>query len=169
MSFSSAVRIFGVLLVAAAQGGCFKPLLAGAEGSRLDDELSAIKIEPIPDRMGHYLANELTFAFSGSGLSGAPKYRLQVNLNQKVQTPVIDTVSGRASAASFMVDAEYRLMPVSSNNTITSGVAFTLIGYDRTSQRYSNMRAGRDAEVKAARALAEQIRLKLISDISSSR
>ena len=136
MSFSSAVRIFGVLLVAAAQGGCFKPLLAGAEGSRLVDELSAIKIEPIPDRMGHYLANELTFAFSGSGLSGAPKYRL---------------------------------MPVSSNNTIASGVAFTLISYDRTSQRYSNMRAGRDAEVKVARALAEQIRLKLISDISSSR
>lgn len=169
MSFSNAVRVFGVLLLAISQGGCFKPLLAGAEGGGLINELSAIKVEPISDRMGHYLANELAFAFSGSGLGGAPKYRLHVNLNQKVQTPVIDTVSGRASAASFMVDAEYRLRPISSDNTIASGVAFTLISYDRTSQRYSNMRAGRDAELKAARALAEQIRLKLISDISSSR
>ena len=30
-------------------------------------QLAAIKVEPIPERVGHYLGNELIFAFNGTG------------------------------------------------------------------------------------------------------
>ena len=166
---SNHLRTGSLLVLVGLLGGCFKPLLAGAGGERLRSELESIRVEPIPDRMGHYLGNELSFLLGTGSANPSTQYRLQINLVQRVQTPVIDTVSGRASAASFMVDAEYKLKPISSENVIASGVAFTLISYDRTSQRYSNIRAGRDAEIKAARSLAEQIRLKLISDLSAHR
>lgn len=166
MSLSKFARAIAILCIAVSTSGCVRPLLAGSEGKRLLDEMSAIRIEPIPDRIGHYLGNELNFLLNGSRAEDQ-KYRLVIVLSQRIQTPIVDTVSGRATSATVLVDAEYRLKPIGSDNDIASGVAFTLMSYDRTSQRYSNIRAGKEAEVKAAKSLSEQIRMKLISDLSA--
>jgi LPS-assembly lipoprotein len=155
-----------MLGVTISTSGCVRPLFAGPGGERLLQDMSAIKVEPIPDRIGHFLANELSFALGGSR-AVTEKYRLVIALSQRIQTPVVDTISGRATSTTVLVDAEYRLKPLDSDKDIASGVAFTLISYDRTSQRYSNIRAGKDAEIKAAKALSEQIRMKLISDLSA--
>lgn len=166
MSLSRIACIFLTISAAITSSGCIRPLFAGAEGGHLLEEMSAIKVEPIPDRIGHYLGNELSFALNSSR-AGSEKYRLIVALSQRIQTPVVDTISGRATSATVLVDAEYRLKMVGSDKEIASGVAFTLVSYDRTSQRYSNIRAGKDADVKAAKALSEQIRMKLISDLGA--
>ena len=41
------------------------------------------------------------------------------------------------------------------------GVAFTAATYDRSSQRFANIRAARDAEIRDAKALADQIRTRV--------
>jgi LPS-assembly lipoprotein len=130
------------------------------------EELQGIKVQPIDDRIGHYLGNELSFALNGSGSEGPEKYKLYVTLLQKVQTPIIDTISGRASAASVLVDAEYRLLESGSNRQVRAGSAIAVISYERTSQRFANLRAARDAEIRLARALAEQIRIRLAADLA---
>jgi LPS-assembly lipoprotein len=40
-------------------------------------------------------------------------------------------------------------------------VAFTFASYDRTSQRFANIRAARDAEIRDAKVLADQIKTRL--------
>ncbi len=156
-----------VLSVALALGGCFQPLYGGAAGGQLRDELSAIAVDPIPDRLGHYLANELVFALNGTGSTVFPKYRLTIAARERVQSPVIDTISGRATAGTIVVDAEYRLAPVGGGEAIAQGVAFSAASYDRTNQRFANIRAARDAEIRDAKALAEQIKTRLASALSS--
>jgi LPS-assembly lipoprotein len=59
------------------------------------------------------------------------------------------------------MDADYKLMPIGGGAPITSGVAFTFASYDRTSQRFANIRAARDAEIRDAKVLAEQIKTRL--------
>lgn len=160
------LRLGLTLVCVSATAGCFQPMLGGPLGSTIVEELRAIKVEPINDRIGHYLSNELSFALNGSGSEGSDKYRLVVTLSQKVQTPVIDTVSGRASAASVLVDAEYRLLESGSNRQVSTGSAFAVTSYERSSQRFANLRAARDAEIRSARALAEQIRVRLAADLA---
>lgn len=149
-------------------GGCFQPLYGPlANGGSLQSELQAIAITPIPERLGHYLENELAFAFNGTGSTVVPKYRLTVTLRERVQTPIIDTVTGRASAATVVVDAEYNLAPAEGGEPITKGTAFSAASYDRTSQRISNLQAARDAETRNAKVIADQIRTRVSAALAS--
>ena len=154
------------MLLCAPLAGCFQPMYGGPAGQALVQDLRAIKVEPIPERIGHYLANELTFALNGTGATIQPRYRLVINVRQRVQAPLVDTVSGRATSGMLIVDAEYRLIPVDGGPAVASGVAFVTASYDRTSQRFANLRAARDAEIRSARSLADQIRTRLSIDLS---
>ena len=150
-------------------GGCFQPLYGPlANGGSLESEMQAIAVSPItPQRIGHYLENELAFAFNGTGSTVEPKYRLFVALRERVQTPVIDTVSARATAATVIVDADYILAPAGGGEPVTKGTAFSIASYDRTSQRISNVQAARDAETRNAKVIADAIRTRIAAALAS--
>jgi LPS-assembly lipoprotein len=157
-----------VLALPLALGGCLQPLYGPlANGGSLEGELQAIAVNPIPERIGHYLENELAFAFNGTGSTVVPKYRLTVALRERVQTPVIDTVSARATAATVIVDADYILTPVAGGEPVTKGTAFSVASYDRTTQRISNVQAARDAETRNAKVIADQIRTRVSAALAS--
>ena len=154
-------KIIVALCTSLSVAGCFKPMYGGLEGSALRSELAAIQIDPIQERAGYYLANELRFALNGTGDAVKPKYRLQINLRERVQTSLVDTISQRATAGSVVMDADYKLTAIDGGAPIISGVAFTFASYDRTSQRFANIRAARDAEIRDAKNLAEQIKTRI--------
>lgn len=156
-------RMSLVLVMAFALSACFRPLYGGLAGRGLAQTLASIEVQPIPKRMGYYLARDLRFALNGTGTPVAPQYKLLVSINQKVQTPLIDTISGRATSASVVLDASYRVLPIGGQQVVTEGVAFTVVSYDRTSQNFANIRAQRDAEIRAAKVLAEQIHVRIAS------
>lgn len=151
------------LLLASSVAGCIRPLYAPINGGAGDvaADLRAIAINPIPDRLGHYLGNELVFALNGTGSKVQPRYRLSIALRQSVQTPLLDTVSGHASAGDLLVYADYQLVPVEGGAAIAAGTATAVESYDRTSLRFANLRAVRDAEIRGARSLAEQIQARI--------
>ena len=167
-SFSNRMsRLVFMAPLAVALAGCIQPLYGTLGPGGLEGELQAIKVEPIPDRFGHYVEKELAFAFNGTGLEVPPKYRLVVKLKQKVQAPVVDTVTSRATAATVSGDASFELYALGRTEPIMQGVAFSVAGYDRFSQRISNVRAARDAEIRDAKAIAEQIRTQIAASMAS--
>lgn len=163
--------LLGLLALAGAVplAGCIQPLY-GANGaldaSPLAGELQAIQVDEIPGRIGHYLRNDLIYGFNGTGSTVPPRYRLSVNLRERVQTPIIDTVTGRATSASVIVDADYRLVTWPQNVEVTQGTAFNIASYDRFSNRFSNVRAARDAEIRDARVIAESIRTRIATEMA---
>ena len=164
----SALSRGGAALLALTVGGCVEPLYGTLGQGRLEQELQAIRVEPIHDRFGHYVAQELIFALNGSGAQVTPKYALVVTLKQRVQSPVVDTVTSRATAASLIADAEFVLRPLAGGAPIT-GVAFSVASYDRFSQRISNVRAARDAEIRDAKVIADQIRNQISARLADAR
>ena len=166
MSWFEKGSVFGCLL---ALGGCLQPMYGNfAEGGPgLQAEMQAIAIEPIPDRIGHYLGDDLIFDLNGTGSHPIPKYRLFVTLNEGVQTPLIDTVSGRASAATVVINADYKLVSVATGFALTKGTAFVFKSYDRTSNRFADVRAARDAEIKDAKQLSDQLRIRLAAALTA--
>ena len=156
------------LLTALALGGCLQPMYGQlSEGGKdLQGDLQAIAIEPIPERIGHYLGDDLIFDLNGTGSHVAPKYRLYVTLTESSQTPLVDTVTGIATSSSVVINGDYRLVRVGTGEQVTAGHLFVFKSYDRNSDRYGNIRAARDAEIQDAKALSDQLRIRLAAALS---
>ena len=142
-------------------------MYAGLAGGNLRDELAQIRVDPIPNRIGHYLANELIFDFNGSGSQVPPRYALTIAVRETVQTPLVDTISGRATAGTVVTDASYKLVSLGDGREITHGAVFMTASYDRTTQRFADTRAARDAEIRDAKALADQIQTRIAAAMAT--
>jgi LPS-assembly lipoprotein len=157
------------VLVSLGLSGCVEPLYGPKIGGvSIVPDLQAIKVEPIPDRIGHYLENELIFALNGTGSSPPPKYRLVVTVRERLSTPIVNTVTGEAQAGDVNIDADYRLYLIAGGGEpIASGNVTQFVVYDRSSQRLSNVRAARDAEIRNAKVLADQIRTRIATALAT--
>lgn len=148
--------------------GCFRPLYAEAPtgGTSVQAALAAVDVAPVPDRMGHYLRQELMFELDGSGNPPPKTYRLKVNMSTNIATALVDSYQ-RADSATLQGTATYELVTISDNKKVAEGRAVSSTSYDRSSQRYATVRAARDAEIRLAKVLAEQIRVRIAAAIAA--
>jgi LPS-assembly lipoprotein len=155
-------RGIGIAILALPLAGCLQPLYGSLSANgNVAEQLQAIAVDPIPERIGHYMGDELIFNLNGTGSHVPPRYRLHVVLREGVQTPVIDTVSGQASSGTVVLNADYQLVPVGSTTPIAKGSVSVAADYDRTSQRFANVRAARDAEIRDAKRLADLVQTRI--------
>src|ERR671911_1956041 len=108
-------------------------------------------------RLGHYLRSELIYALNGSGMETPKRYVLKLALSQTLSTPVVDAESGRANAAIVNGRLTYTLTSPDGSKVIARGTATSTASYDRFQNRFATVRAGRDAEIRLARVLAEHV------------
>ena len=159
-----------VLLAALALGGCettgLHPLYM-SRGGDMQAILQSIAVDPIPDRFGHYLADKLVTDLNGTGATVMPRYHLIVVPHIAVQTPLINTVTTTASAATMTVNADYRLIPVGGGEPVAKGTVTSAASYDRSLQRFANIRAARDAEIRNADTVADQITQQVASQLAT--
>jgi LPS-assembly lipoprotein len=164
-----ALALAGFVLTASLLlAGCLQPVYGPLSegGGAVGAELQAIAVDQIQGRTGHYLGDELIFALNGTGSQVPPKYHLIVVLRETTGTPLIDTVTGYPTASTIMVSADYRLMPIGATEPLTKGTASVAASYDRTSNRFADVRAARDAEIRDARRLADTIRTQLVAALA---
>jgi LPS-assembly lipoprotein len=164
-SVRTGLRLSAALGLTLALAGCFQPMYAPIGGVDARAELQAIAIEPVTGRLGHYLTEELRFLLNGTGDQPIPKYRLVITFAQSGQTALVDTVTGRATANSLSVRADYKLIPSAGGKPVTEGYVISLADYDRGTNRFANVRAARDAEIRNAKTLADQIRTRIASSL----
>ncbi len=166
MSCSKAPAVFAFIL-AGGLAGCFQPLYGEAAHPGLVDDVRAIEVAPIKDRIGHYLGDDLIADLNGTGQTPPPKYRLTVTITTVTQTPTVNSEINVASSATMTGEATYTLTKVDGGAQVLTGKANAAAAYDRTSQRYADMRAARDAEIRLARALSSEISLRLASALAA--
>ena len=77
----------------------------------------------------------------------------------------VDVTSGRAEVEVTGIDAAYQLMSMTTGKPVASGQTFARVTSDvpGQQQRFARVRAQRDAEERAARVIADHIRLRLAS------
>lgn len=164
------LRLFLALAPAFALAGCLHPLYGtvGDSGGQVVEQMKQVQVATTnTTRLGHYLEDELIFDLNGTGSHVPPRYKLAITTGEGVGTPLVDTVTGLVTAATVTVTADYVLTPMDSVKPIARGKVYTAVSYDRTTQRFSDMRAGRDAEQRAARVLADQIRTEVAVALST--
>lgn len=173
LSWRSARRLGAAGLIALATSGCLRPLYGPtATGEPMKEALAAIEVAPVlstqpnKERAGHYLRSELIFELDGSGEPSPKRYRLTTNYSDWLTAPLVDVVTGRASTAIYVANAGFALT-TPEGKLLATGVATVSASYDRTAQRFATVRAARDAEIRAAKELARQIRTRLAIALAS--
>lgn len=162
-------RVLLLSLAALPLGGCIRPMYgAGAAGGGgSGSELAAIDVEPMKDRIGHYLTEDLRFALHGGNPASQWRYKLNVTIAQSVVTPVIDTATGRADVAITRGEALFELRAYEGGPILYQGRVTGAASYDRLTQRYAGLRAGIDSEKRIAESIADQIRTRLAAYFAS--
>jgi LPS-assembly lipoprotein len=176
MAASTAKTARNLTLVATLALGlsaCFRPLYGPtASGAPLSAVLASIQVEPAKtaqgqERLGHYLRSELVFDLDGSGQPSEKKYRLTLAASETVQTPIVSSITGRAESATLLGTASYKVQPLVGDRIITEGVAQGTATYDRSAQRFASLRAARDAEIRLAKLLSEQIKTRVAAILAT--
>lgn len=168
MSWSKVSAGAAVLSLAVSLAGCFQPLYSEAAHPGLVEDLHSIEVTPISTRVGHYLTENLIADLNGTGETASPpKYRLTVTISTGTQTPTVNSEVNVASSATLTGDATYTLTKADGGTQVLKGNATAAAAYDRTTQRYADLRAARDAEIRIARALSSEISQRLASELAA--
>ena len=167
-------RLAVAACIALGVSACFRPLYGPtASGAPLQDVLAAIQVEPIlappgQERVTHYLRSELVYDLDGSGQPRPKQYKLTVAVAQDIATPIVDAVTGRAQVANLTARATYTLTTLDGSRKLADGIATASASYDRNVQRFATVRAARDAEMRVAKLLSEQIKTRLAGALVGS-
>jgi LPS-assembly lipoprotein len=169
----TARRVALAATLALGLSACFRPLYGPtASGAPPRAVLASIQVETATtaqgqERLGHYLRSELVFDLDGSGQPAEKRYRLQLGVSESVQTPVVSSVTARAESASLYGTATFKVVSLDGTRTITEGTATGLSTYDRSVQRFASVRAARDAEIRLAKLLADQIKTRVAAILAT--
>lgn len=164
-------------LAALPLGGCLTPLYGPtATGRGLEDALRAVQVEPVTvgpqgEVLSHYLRQELVFALDGTGRAtteGPKAYGLQTTVTLSTRTPIVDATTLRASVATLSGTARYRLTTLDGATVIDAGQVQGAVTYERLVQRFATVRAERDAQIRLAKVLADEIRTQVALALRSA-
>ena len=169
------VRAFAALAIAALAGGCFQPLYgehSPTGGPVLRDQLSAVDVLQIDapkgsdeSRLAVEIRNALLFDMTGGGAAAPPIHRLKISMNSTRSSIIVDINTSRPDIENYGINATYSLTEIATGKIVVTGTTFSRVSYDipGQQQRFARMRGLRDAESRAAKVIAENIRSRLAS------
>lgn len=166
----------GVLLaLAAGMAGCqVRPLHSDAASVTSPGVASAalgtIGINEVDDRVAQEVRNHLIFGLTGgAGEPASPAYMLDLGVTKRTfnvaNAPAVARTENQPTAGNVTLTANYTLKD-SSGKEIAAGKRMATASFDRSAQQFAVLRAERDAENRAARELADMLKLALAADLN---
>lgn len=168
-------RFAMTVAIAGLAAGCFQPLYASRSitgGSAVAEQLRGVELAPIPtqnaspaQRIAAELRNALIFELTGGAPAGAPTHRLSLSLVPVAQQVIVDITTSRPDVEQTGVNATYSLTEIATGKVVLTGQTFSRVSYDNPGQeqRFARARGRRDAENRATKVIAEDIRSRLAS------
>ena len=163
------------LAIAALAGGCFQPIYGEQSltgGPVLRDQLSAVDILQIEApkgsdeaRLAVEVRNALLFDFTGGGYAAPPTHRLKISITSTRASIIVDTTTSRPDIENYGLNATYSLREIATGKYVVTGQTFSRVSFDipGQQQRFARLRGLRDAELRAAKVIADNIKTRLAS------
>ena len=137
-----------------------------AGGSRLAAAMAGVDVTPIPGRVGQRVRNELIFENTGGSGQTGTTYKLDIVIKESLTNELVE-ISGDAKSQVYELDATFKLIS-NDGRVVLEGKATSRAPYERFQTIFSNVRARYDAENRAARTVAESIKVRIASYLSQS-
>jgi LPS-assembly lipoprotein len=152
-------RAFGIALVVAVAmlGGCeWTPLYADRETGPADEELHAIRVAPISERIGQKLALALRESFNPNGEPSPPRYLLRTTLSTSRQDLGIQ-IQGLGTRGKLDAFANFSLNDAKTGGQLLIGTSHAAESFDILANEYSDVVAEDDARTRAVEDMRRDI------------
>ena len=168
------MRIIGIaLLMAPALAGCdsaagFRPMYGsvGLGGGDAAARMAQVEFAIIPGRVGQRVRNELIFQSTGGGNPLPAAYRFDVTIREQIVSTLVRT-DGEAQSQIYNLDARFQLVRLSDKKVVLTGTSYGRAGFERVTAIFANVQAREDAENRAARTVATDIKSRLAAYLSN--
>lgn len=130
--------------------------------------LRTVSVAPVATRDAQEVRNQLIFLFNGGDAqAAAPAYTVKIAVVTTSESAASIQVADddEPTAAVINMTATYTLIDNATGAVVANGRRMMSSSYDVPRQEFAVLRAQRDAENRAARELAELLRLALTQDI----
>ena len=164
MKLRKALSLVAPLVLALGLGGCLQPV----NGVRLGNEsvsgqLSQVSVQRVDGYLGHVVKSELDYLLTNGAPAKDSRFALKMKLLEGVGSSLVDAVTGRPQIVTLQLTATYELYDTKLKKIRGSGTTVVSASYDRSSQRFATLRAQRDAEERVGKALAERMKIIIVS------
>jgi len=175
MWWRNPLRIAAVVALGALNAACFQPLYASrsvAGGAPLGTALAQVRVEHVDapngtpeSRVAVELQNALEFELNGGGGTISPTHALKVRMTVARSSIITDITTGRVEAEITGIDSTFTLTELATGKAVMNGRTFARVSsdYPGQQQRFARVRARIDAETRAAKVIAENVRTRVAS------
>lgn len=141
--------------------GCgWEPLYADLQTGPASEELRAIKVQPIPERIGQRLEIALRNSLNPSGEPTPPRFRLGTSLVVYLSNLGIQA-QGLATLGQIDVTATYRLVDLQTGGILLTSTVHVANSFDLNPNQYSTIVGEDDARVQTVAELDQEIVTRL--------
>ena len=151
------MRFVFALFAACLLSACgLQPIYAGGSGAGVVEGLSAVQVAPIEGRSGWLVATALEDRISLRGAQAAPRYRLDVQLDDSLES--LGLLSDeRVPRERRILRARYQLVDLTTGAILRDASAGSDSGIDVVSSDYATIAAERAALERLSQVVADQI------------
>ena len=154
-------------LLAACGNSGFQPLYGSLRNDLgTSEKLRAIQFAPIPGRVGQRVRNELIYLTTGGDYQDEPIYRLEVAIRETVTSTLVQR-TGESNAKVYNLDANFQLINLADKKVVLKGTSYSRAGFERFRSIFANVRARKDAEDRAAKTVAEDLKSRLAAYLAT--
>jgi LPS-assembly lipoprotein len=134
----------------------------------IGSQLSTIAIKPVANRIGQQVRNNLIFLFGGGkGEPANPRYTMDLAVSSISEATTTIQINNQNEPTSAILTAFGAYTITDSNGkVVATGNRQLMASFDVPRQEFAAYRAQLDAENRAARELAELIRLAVAQDFA---
>jgi len=170
-----ACRLAGVACLGGLAGGCFQPLYGEhslTNAPAIGPALAGVDVNQIPApsgsseaRVGVEVRNQLLFDLTGGAAPPPPTHRLAIRMTSNRMSVIVDITSGRPDVEDYALNVNYTLTDIKTGKPVVTANTFARVSYDipGQAQRFARARGLRDAENRAAKLIADNIKARLAS------
>ena len=151
------MKALAALVLSAALAGCgLQPMYAGGGSGAVAQGLAAVEVAPIEGRAGWLVRNALRDRLAQTGGAAAPRYRLDVLLDDELEGLglLTDETVGRERRT---LRARYQLVDLSSGAIMVDATAGSDAGIDVVSSEFATIAAEQTALENLSRDIADRI------------
>ena len=158
-SFELRLLLRGLALVAplALMACGFRPIYQGKEARVVVPDLAAIDVGPLYGRQGNSLRGYLLDEFNPEAVQVPAAYRLNVVVRQEANNLAIQ-LDNSPTRVNLTVGANFTLTRISDGQVLYDSATRRVVSYNIRSDPFATLVAEQDAERRASREVARQIR-----------
>jgi LPS-assembly lipoprotein len=143
--------------IGAVLSGCgFEPVYGQRQGVETTAEMASIRVDPIEERVGQLLRNDLLDSLNPRGEPSQIKYRLLTQVTESKQELAIRK-SELATRSNLNLTATYRLYDVDRKAYVITRTSTVTASYNLLTNEFATLAAEADARERGVRDLSDDI------------